>query len=143
MGETAENVASEFGIDRASQDRFALASQRKAAAAQRAGIFAEEIAPISVPGEKGRLKTIDTDEQPRPDTTLETLTRLPALFRTPGTVTAGNASGINDGACALFVASESAAAKFGLTPIARIAATAAAGVEPRLMGTGPIPAIQK
>src|SRR5712692_4081473 len=143
MAETAENVAECYKIDRESQDRFALASQRKAAAAQKAGVFAEEIAPVSIPGPKGSVKAVAEDEHPRPDTTLEALAKLPATFRSPGTVTAGNASGINDGSCAMFVASEQAAAKFGLTPIARVVSSAAAGVEPRVMGVGPIPAIQK
>ena len=143
MGETAENVAAEYHVERESQDRFALASQQKASAAQNAGVFAEEIAPVSIPGPKGTSKLVDADEHPRPDTTIEALAKLAATFRTPGTVTAGNSSGINDGACAMFVASEPAATKFGLTPIARVVASASAGVEPRVMGVGPIPAIQK
>jgi len=143
MAETAENVAAEYKVDRESQDRFALASQQKAVAAQKAGVFAEEIAPVCIPGPKGSVKTVAEDEHPRADTTLEGLAKLPTPFRTPGTVTAGNASGINDGSCAMFVASEQAAAKFGLTPIARVVASSAAGVEPRVMGVGPIPAVQK
>jgi len=143
MADTAENVAAELNVDRESQDRFAFSSQQKAAAALHAGVFAEEIAPIAVPGAKGSAKVVDTDEHPRPETTLESLARLPTPFRSPGTVTAGNASGINDGACAMIVASESVAGKFGATPLARVVATTSAGVPPRLMGTGPIPAIQK
>jgi acetyl-CoA acyltransferase len=143
MAETAENVAEDYKIDRASQDKFALWSQQKAAAAQKAGFFAEEIAPVIIPGPKGTSKTVCEDEHIRPDSTLEGLAKLPTPFRKGGTVTAGNASGINDGACALFVATEEAAAKFGLTPLARVVAAAAAGVEPRVMGIGPIPAIQK
>ncbi len=134
MAQTAENVAAEYGIDRAAQDLFALRSHQKAAAAQKAGIFAEEIVPV---------KAVCEDEHIRPDTTLEALAKLPAPFRAGGTVTAGNASGINDGACAVFVASEAAASQFGLTPIARVVGSASAGVEPRVMGVGPIPAIKK
>jgi 3-oxoadipyl-CoA thiolase len=143
MAETAENVAEEHNIDRASQDLFALRSQQKAAAAQKAGIFADEIAPVNVPGPKGSVTTVSQDEHVRADTTLEKLARLPALFRQNGTVTAGNSSGINDGACVMFVASENAAARFGLHPVARVVGVAAAGVEPRVMGIGPIPAVQK
>jgi len=143
MGETGENVAHAHGVDRASQDRFAYWSQRKAAAAQKAGFFAEEIAPVQVPGPKGSVNTVGEDEHLRPEATLEALAKLPTPFRAGGTVTAGNASGINDGACAMFVASESAVARFGLTPIARVAGCSSAGVEPRVMGVGPIPAIQK
>ena len=143
MAETGENVAEDYKIDRESQDKFALRSQQKAAAAQKSGFFAEEIAPVIIPGSKGTSKTVCEDEHIRPDSTLEGLAKLPTPFRKGGTVTAGNASGINDGACAMFVASEEAAAKFGLTPLARVVGAAAAGVEPRVMGVGPIPAIQK
>jgi 3-oxoadipyl-CoA thiolase len=143
MAETAENVAEKYNVDRASQDRFALASQQKAAKAKAAGVFAEEIEPVCIPGKKGAVTTVAEDEHPRADTTLEGLAKLPAPFRKGGTVTAGNASGINDGAVALFVASEEAAAKFGLTPIARVVGAAAAGVDPNYMGIGPIPAVQK
>jgi 3-oxoadipyl-CoA thiolase len=143
MPETAENVAEAYGVDRGSQDAFALRSQERAAAAQKAGIFAEEIVTVDVPGPKGSTKKFSEDEHVRPQTTLHALANLPTPFRKGGTVTAGNASGINDGACALFLASEKAAAKFGLTPIARVAGSATAGVEPRIMGIGPIPAIQK
>ena len=143
MPETAENVAERYKVDRASQDCFALRSQHKAALAQKAGIFAEEITPVAIPGPKGTMKTVSVDEHPRPDTTLEALAKLPAPFRAGGTVTAGNASGINDGACAMFVASEDAAARAGLKPIARVLGSAAAGVEPDYMGIGPIYAVQK
>lgn len=143
MPETAENVAEAYRVDRQSQDAFALRSQQRAAAAQKAGIFAEEIVAVEVPGPKGSVKTVSEDEHVRPQTTLEALAKLPTPFRTKGTVTAGNASGINDGACALFLASEKAASKFGLTPVARIVGSATAGVEPKLMGIGPIPAIRK
>ena len=143
MPQTAENVAAAYGVDRRSQDRFALRSQQKAAAAQKAGIFSEEIIAINVPASKGAVKTVSTDEHPRPETTLEGLAKLPTPFQQGGTVTAGNSSGVNDGACALFVASEKGAAKFGLTPVARVLGAATAGVEPRLMGIGPIFAIRK
>src|SRR5262249_56207304 len=143
MGETAENVAAKYKIDRASQDRFAFCSQQKAAAAQKSGFFAEEIAPVDVPAGKGKVNTVSQDEHPRADTTLEALAKLSTPFRENGTVTAGNASGINDGACAMFVASENAAAKFGLTPLARVVGSAAAGVDPDFMGIGPIPATRK
>ena len=143
MPETAENVAEKYKVDRASQDCFALRSQLKAAAAQKSGILAEEIVPVNVPGPKGTVKTVSDDEHIRADTTLEALAKLPAPFRPGGTVTAGNASGINDGACAMFVASESAAARFGLRPIARVLGVATAGVEPDYMGIGPIFAVRK
>jgi len=146
MAETAENVAEKYNVDRASQDRFALASQQKAAKAKAAGVFAEEIEPVAIPGKKGSAApaaVISDDEHPRADTTLEGLAKLPTPFRKGGTVTAGNASGINDGAVAMFVASEQAAAKFGLTPIARFVGASAAGVDPNYMGIGPIPAVQK
>jgi acetyl-CoA acetyltransferase family protein len=143
MAETAENVAEKYGVDRASQDRFACGSQQKAAKAKAAGVFAAEIVPIEIPGKRGAVTVIAEDEHPRPDTTIEGLAKLPTPFRKGGTVTAGNASGINDGAVAMFVASEEAAAKAGLTPIARVVAAAAAGVEPNYMGIGPIPAVNK
>jgi acetyl-CoA acyltransferase len=143
MPETAENVAEKYKIDRVSQDRFALLSQQKAAAAQKAGILAEEIVPVNIPGPKGTVKTVSEDEHIRADATLEALAKLPTLFRQGGTATAGNASGINDGACAMFVASESAAARFGLKPVARILGSATAGVEPDYMGIGPIYAVRK
>jgi acetyl-CoA acyltransferase len=143
MAETGENVAEAHGVSRESQDLFAFRSQQKCAAAQQAGVFAEEIEPVSIPGPKGTTKLVSVDEHPRADTTLEALAKLPAPFRKDGSVTAGNASGINDGACAIFIASEAAAALHGLTPIARVVGSASAGVEPRVMGLGPIPAIQK
>jgi acetyl-CoA acyltransferase len=143
MPETAENVAAAYHVDRYSQDKFALRSQRRAAAAQKAGIFAEEIVPVHVPQPKGPCKVVCQDEHMRPDTTIEALAKLPTPFREGGTVTAGNASGINDGSCAMFIASEAAASRFGLTPIARVVGTAAAGVLPDVMGIGPIPAIHK
>jgi acetyl-CoA acyltransferase len=143
MPETAENVAEKYQVDRAAQDCFALRSQQKAAASQRAGIFAQEIVAVQIPGAKGIVKTVSEDEHIRPDTTIEALAKLPTPFRENGTVTAGNASGINDGACAMFVASEEAAARFGLKPIARVAGAATAGVEPDCMGIGPIYAVQK
>jgi 3-oxoadipyl-CoA thiolase len=143
MPETAENVAEKYRIDRASQDCFALRSHQKAAAAQKAGILAEEIAPVSVPGPKGTVKVVSDDEHIRPDTSFEALAKLPTPFRQNGTVTAGNSSGVNDGACAMFVASEEAAARFGLTPVARVLGAASAGVLPDLMGIGPIPAVRK
>jgi len=143
MPETAENVAEKYKVDRASQDCFALRSQLKAAAAQRAGIFTEEIVPVRVPVPKGSANAVSEDEHIRPDTTIEALSKLPTPFRQHGTVTAGNASGINDGACAMFVASEEAAARFGLRPIARVMGGSTAGVEPDYMGIGPIYAVRK
>jgi acetyl-CoA acyltransferase len=143
MPETAENVAERYKVDRAAQDCFALRSQQKAAAAQRSGILAEEIVPVHIPGPKGSVRTVYEDEHIRRDTTIEALAKLPTPFRKGGTVTAGNASGINDGACAMFVASETAAAKFGLKPIARVVGSATAGVEPDYMGIGPIYAVRK
>ena len=143
MPRTGENVAQDYGISRADQDAFALRSQQRAAAAQTNGFFAEEIIPVTVPGRK-RGETIDVsvDEHPRADTSLETLGKLRALFP-DGTVTAGNASGINDGAAAMIIASEAAAKANGLTPRARILGMASVGVEPRVMGIGPLPATQK
>jgi acetyl-CoA acyltransferase len=143
MPETAENVAEKYKVDRAAQDCFALRSQLKATAAQKAGILAEEIVPVHIPGPKGTVKTVYEDEHIRPDTTIEALAKLPTPFRENGTVTAGNASGINDGSCAMFVASEAAAASFGLMPIARVVGAATAGVEPNFMGIGPIYAVRK
>src|ERR1700733_2943496 len=141
--ETAENVAETYGVDRASQDAFALRSQQRASASLKAGIFAQEIAAVNVAGTKGTINVISEDEHLRPQTTPESLAKLPTPFRKNGTVTAGNASGINDGACAFFFASEKAASRFGLTPLARVVGSATAGVEPKLMGVGPIPAIRK
>ncbi|MGI4955598.1 MAG: 3-oxoadipyl-CoA thiolase [Janthinobacterium lividum] len=142
MPETGENVAEQFQVTRQAQDEFALRSQQKAAAAQAAGFFGREIAPITIKGRKGDT-VVDTDEHPRGDTTMEMLAKLKTPFRNPGTVTAGNASGVNDGAAALILASEDAARAHGLTPRARVVAMATAGVEPRIMGIGPAPAVQK
>ena len=144
MPETGENVAEEFGISREDQDRFALRSQQRTKAAQEAGFFEREIAPIGVPGKKGAQTMVTIDEHPRGDTTLEQLAALKTPFRKAGgTVTAGNASGVNDGAAALILASEAAAAKHGLTPRARVVSVVAAGVAPRIMGIGPAPAMKK
>jgi len=143
MPETAENVAEEFKIARQDQDRFSAWSQAKAAAAMAGGVLAEEIVPVLIPWRKQDPLRVDTDEHPRPGITIEKLSNLPALFRKNGTVTAGNASGVNDGACALIVASEDAAVRHGLTPRARVVATATAGVSPRTMGMGPVPATRK
>ncbi|MCX6543745.1 MAG: 3-oxoadipyl-CoA thiolase [Acidobacteria bacterium] len=140
MPETAENVAAEFHISREDQDRFAAWSQSKTAAAQEKGLFRDELTPVVVARHKQDPLTVDRDEHPRPGTTFEKLSKLPALFRKDGAVTAGNSSGINDGACAMLVASESAARAQGLTPRARVIGTATAGVAPRLMGIGPVPA---
>jgi 3-oxoadipyl-CoA thiolase len=142
MPETAENVAQEFGIARADQDAFALRSQQRAAAAIAAGRMAEEIVPVSVAQKRGDPVMVTTDEHPRA-TSLEALAKLKGVVRPDGTVTAGNASGVNDGACALIVASEAAAKRHGLTPRARIVAAAVAGVAPRIMGFGPAPATRK
>ncbi|MEY8830026.1 3-oxoadipyl-CoA thiolase [Sedimentitalea sp. XS_ASV28] len=142
MPETAENVASDFNIERAAQDSFALRSQERAAAAIASGRLAREIAPVSIPQRKGDPKIVDTDEHPR-QTTLEKLASLPTPFRQGGSVTAGNASGVNDGAAAVIVASEAAVQKYGLTPRARIAGMATVGVPPRIMGIGPAPATEK
>jgi acetyl-CoA acetyltransferase family protein len=139
MPETGENVARERGISRASQDAFAVRSQERAVAAQKSGRLAREIAPVAVPQRKGEAVTVTADEHPRAGTTLDALGKLKPLFD-GGTVTAGNASGVNDGAAALIVASESAAVRHGLTPIARVLGGATAGVPPRLMGLGPAPA---
>lgn len=142
MPETAENVATEFKIEREAQDRMALASQQKAVAAQQAGHLAREITPVSIAQKKGDPLVVDTDEHPRA-TTLESLAKLKGVVRPDGTVTAGNASGVNDGACALLLADEATAAKNGLTPRGRIVGMATAGVAPRIMGIGPAPATQK
>jgi len=142
MPETGENVAEDFGISREDQDAFAVRSQAKAAAAQENGRLAQEIVAVTIPQRKGDPKIVDRDEHPRA-TTMETLAKLPTPFRKGGSVTAGNASGVNDGAAALIVASEAAAAKYGLTPIARVLGSAVAGVPPRIMGMGPAPASKK
>jgi 3-oxoadipyl-CoA thiolase len=142
MPETGENVAEEFQVARADQDAFAVRSQQRAAKAQGESFFLREIAPVTVSGRKGEV-IVDRDEHPRADTTLEALGKLKTPFRNPGTVTAGNASGVNDGAAALIVASGEAASRHGLTPRARIVAMATAGVPPRIMGIGPVPAVRK
>ena len=143
MPETVENIAEEWHISRADQDAFAYRSQQRAAAAAKAGRFTDEIIPVHVPAKKGDPVVVCKDEQPRPDTTLEALMKLKPIVKPNGTVTAGNASGVNDGACALLLASESAAAKYGLTPLARVVSSAAVGVLPRIMGIGPVPATSK
>ena len=142
MPETAENVATDFNIGREAQDRMALASQLKAVAAQQSGFFDAEITPVNVPQKKGDPISVTKDEHPR-ETSLEALAKLKGVVRPDGTVTAGNASGVNDGACALLLASEAAAAKHGLTPRARVVGMATAGVAPRIMGFGPSPATRK
>lgn len=142
MPETAENVATEFKIDRQSQDLMALASQEKALAAQMNGFFDAEITPVTIPQKKGESVVVDRDEHPRA-TSLEALAKLKGVVRPDGTVTAGNASGVNDGACALLLADEASAVRHGLTPRARVVAMAAAGVPPRIMGIGPAPATRK
>jgi hypothetical protein len=143
MPETAENVAREFGIARGDQDAFALRSQQRWAAAHAAGVFKDEIVPVTIHGRKGESHVFDTDEHPRPDTTLESLARLKGVVTPDGTVTAGNASGVNDGACAVLVASGAAVDQFGLTPRARIVGMTTAGLAPRIMGFGPAPATKK
>jgi acetyl-CoA acyltransferase len=143
MASTAENVADQFRISREDQDRFALRSQQRTAAAAASGRFREEIVPVPLPKKKGEGVMVEADEHPRPDTTLEGLARLKPIVRPDGTVTAGTASGVNDGACALLIASAEAAKRNGLTPRARIVAMAVAGVAPRVMGIGPIPATRK
>ena len=143
MPETAENVAEEFKVGRADQDAFALRSQQRWAAAQAKGFYRGEIVPVSVPGKKGAITTVDRDEHPRPDATLEALAKLKGVVKPEGTVTAGNASGVNDGACAMILASEAAAKKHKLSPKARVLGMATAGVAPRIMGVGPAPATRK
>ncbi len=142
MPETAENVATDFKIEREAQDRMALASQLKAVAAQKAGFFDAEIVPVTIPQKKGDPVVVAKDEHPR-ETSMETLAKLKGVVRPDGSVTAGNASGVNDGACALLLASEAAAARHGLTPRARVVGMATVGVPPRIMGIGPAPATQK
>lgn len=142
MPETGENVAQDFGVSREAQDAFAVRSQEKAVAAQQSGRLAQEIVPVSIPQKKGDPTVVDKDEHPRAGTSMETLAKLRPLFPN-GSVTAGNASGVNDGAAALIIASEAAAKKHGLTPIARILGGATAGVPPRIMGMGPAPATKK
>src|SRR5437763_9519289 len=143
MPETGENVAEEYQVARADQDAFALRSQQRAGKAIASGYFAEEIVPVAVPGGKGGPVNIDKDEHPRPDTTLEALTKLKPFARSPGTVTAGNASGVNDGAAAVILASAEAAKRHGLTPRGRVLGMASAAVPPRVMGIGPVPSTQK
>ncbi len=142
MPETAENVATAYGVSRADQDAFALRSQAKASAAQKNGRLAREIVSVTIPVKKGEPVVVDRDEHPR-ETSLEALAKLKGVVKPDGTVTPGNASGVNDGACALILASEAAAKKHGLTPLARVIAIATAGCEPRIMGIGPVPATQK
>jgi 3-oxoadipyl-CoA thiolase len=142
MPETGENVAADFKVSRADQDAFALRSQQRALRAQMSAVLAEEIVPVTLPARKGEPVVVSRDEHPR-ETSLEALAKLPTPFRAGGTVTAGNASGVNDGACALLVASEAAAKRFKLEPKARVVGAAVAGVEPRIMGIGPVPASQK
>ena len=143
MAQTAENVADGFLVSRADQDAFALRSQQRAEAAIDAGVLAEEIVPVSVPQRRGDDIVVDTDEHPRPGSTLEALAALRPIVRSDGTITAGNASGINDGACAMIIASEDAARRNHLEPLARVVGWSVAGVEPRIMGIGPAPASQK
>ncbi|WP_370207153.1 3-oxoadipyl-CoA thiolase [Pararhodobacter marinus] len=143
MPQTADNVAADWGISREDQDAFALRSQQAWARAQAAGLFADEIAPVTIPQRKGDPRVVDTDEHPRPDVTPDQLAKLRGVNGADLTVTAGNASGVNDGAAATIIASEAAAKAHGLTPHARIVGMAAAGVEPRVMGVGPVPAVRK
>ena len=142
MPETAENVAQEFGVSRADQDAFALRSQAKASAAQNNGRLAKEIVPVTIPAKKGDAVVVDRDEHPR-ETSMEALAKLKGVVKPDGTVTPGNASGVNDGACALILASEAAAERYGLVPLARVVGSAVAGCAPRIMGIGPVPATQK
>jgi len=142
MPETAENVADDFGISREDQDRMAMTSQQRALAAQAAGIFADEICPVSVPQKKGDPVLVSQDEHPRA-TTMEVLAKLKPVVRAGGSVTAGNASGINDGAAALLLADDAHASRFGLMPRARVVGMATAGVAPRVMGIGPVPAVRR
>ncbi|MGQ3056726.1 MAG: 3-oxoadipyl-CoA thiolase [Nevskia sp.] len=143
MPETAENVAQQFGIARADQDAFAIRSQQRWAVAHAQGFFASELLPVSIPSKKGEPTWFGSDEHPRPETTLAMLAKLKGVVRPDGTVTAGNASGVNDGACALLLASEAAASKYGLKPRARVLAMATVGLAPRIMGFGPAPASKK
>ena len=143
MPETAENVAVEFGISRADQDGLALRSQQRWAAANAAGVFDREIVPVAVPQKKGEPKMVTIDEHPRPDTSIEMLAKLKGVVKPDGTVTAGNASGLNDGACAILLASAAAVDKYKLTPRAKVLGMATAGLAPRIMGFGPSPASRK
>jgi len=143
MPETAENVAEEWKISREDQDAFALRSQKRAAQGSTSGVFADEVLPLTIAAKKGAPTIVDKDEHPRPETTLEALAKLKPIVKANGTVTAGNSSGVNDGAAALLLSSEEAAAKYGLKPLARVIGSAAAGVLPRIMGMGPVPATRK
>ncbi|MBS1158530.1 MAG: Thiolase [Proteobacteria bacterium] len=143
MPQTADNVAADFAVNRADQDAFAVRSQQRWAAAQAAGRFADELVPVVIPQKKGEAKVVNTDEHPRPETTLDMLAKLKGVNGPDLSVTAGNASGVNDGACALLLASEAAAGKYGLKPLARVVGMATAGVLPRIMGFGPAPAVRK
>jgi 3-oxoadipyl-CoA thiolase len=143
MPQTADNVAADFNINRADQDAFAVRSQQRWGAANAAGRFADELVPVVIPQKKGDAKVVDTDEHPRPETTLEQLAKLKGVNGPELTVTAGNASGVNDGACALLLASEAAAGRYDLKPLARVVGMATAGVAPRIMGFGPAPAVRK
>jgi acetyl-CoA acyltransferase len=143
MPETAENVARDFNVSRADQDAFALRSQQRWAAAQAAGVFKEEIVPVTLHGKKGESRVFDTDEHPRPDVSLEALAKLKGVVTPDGSVTAGNASGVNDGACALLLASSAALDQYGLSPRARVVGMTVVGLEPRIMGFGPAPATKK
>ena len=143
MPQTADNVAADFNISRADQDAFAVRSQQRWGAAHAAGRFADELVPVVIPQKKGDPKVVDTDEHPRPETTLEQLAKLKGVNGPDLSVTAGNASGVNDGACALLLASEAAAGKYGIKPLARVVGMATAGVAPRIMGFGPAPAVRK
>jgi acetyl-CoA C-acetyltransferase/3-oxo-5,6-didehydrosuberyl-CoA/3-oxoadipyl-CoA thiolase len=143
LGETAEIVAERHGVTREEQDAFALESQRRAVAAQEAGRFDDEIVPIEVPTRKGPPAVVDRDEHPRPEVTAEKLAKLRPVFRTDGTITAGSASGLNDGAAAILVGSRETAQRLGIAPLARIGASAVAGIEPDCMGLGPLPAVRK
>jgi acetyl-CoA acyltransferase len=143
MPETAENLVAQYSISRADQDAFAWRSQQRWGKANAAGVFKDEIVPVIIPAGKNETKQFTTDEHPRVDTTLEALAKLKGVVKPDGTVTAGNSSGVNDGACALLIASEEAVKRYGLTPRARILSSATAGVAPRIMGYGPVPAVQK
>jgi len=143
MAETGENVAEEFGVSRQDQDAFAYRSQQRAAAAMNSGTLAEQITPVTITPKKGVPITVDSDEHPRADTTLEGLAALKPIVKANGTITAGNASGVNDGACAVLLASEEAATRYGLKPKARVLGAAATGVAPRIMGIGPVTAVRK
>jgi acetyl-CoA acyltransferase len=142
MPETGENVAAQYAVSREDQDKFALRSQQRTAAAYARGFFEHELLPVQIPQKKAAPLTVSRDEHPR-ETTLEQLAKLPTPFRADGSITAGNASGVNDGSCALVLATEDAARRFGLTPRARVVGSSSAGVEPRIMGIGPVPAVRK